>query len=128
MNNMCEKCNQSFLNGALVGGLIGGLLGILYAPTSGKETRKKLVTTGEKYVQKGEVLLDEAGDKYEEISKQVKPVLTNIERKVLPILKEIETASEPVREEFTEKVGQLVDEVGEKIKEEKKIIQKRYFK
>lgn len=125
---MCEKCNQSFLSGALVGGLVGGLLGILYAPGSGKDTRKKLATVGEKYVEKGEELMDEAGVKYNDLKRQVKPILTNIERKVLPVLREIETASEPVREEFSERVGALVDEVEEKIKEEKKIIQKRYFK
>jgi gas vesicle protein len=51
---MCEKCNQSFLNGAIIGGLIGGVLGVLYAPDSGKATRKKLAAVGEKYSQKGE--------------------------------------------------------------------------
>jgi gas vesicle protein len=127
-NNMCERCNQSFLSGALVGGLVGGLLGVLYAPNSGKDTRKKLAVAGEKYIEKGEELVDEAEVKYDDLKRQVKPILTNIERKVLPILKEIETASEPVREEFSERIGALVDEAEGKIKEEKKIIQKRYFK
>ncbi len=43
-NHMCD-CNNSagsFMGGMLIGVLVGGALGLLYAPQSGKETRKFL--------------------------------------------------------------------------------------
>jgi len=36
----CNNSGGSFMGGMLIGVLVGGALGLLYAPQSGKETRK----------------------------------------------------------------------------------------
>ncbi len=41
---MARNNIESFVNGLLLGGLVGGALGLLFAPQSGEETRKYLVT------------------------------------------------------------------------------------
>lgn len=114
---MCDKCqnnsNQAFVNGALIGGLVGAAIGFLYAPQSGTETRKKLKESAEAFKVKAEPYLDTIQDNFQE--------------KVIPMLKEVQTASEPVRKELMEKIGQLVEEVEEKIVEEKKDAKKKFF-
>lgn len=38
----CNNSGSSFMGGMMIGLLVGGALGLLYAPQSGKETRKFL--------------------------------------------------------------------------------------
>lgn len=40
----CNNSGGSFMGGMLMGLLVGGALGLLYAPQSGKETRKLIKT------------------------------------------------------------------------------------
>ena len=51
---MSEKNSGEVLLSFILGGLIGAAVGILFAPSSGKETRKKLKDLGEEFGEKME--------------------------------------------------------------------------
>jgi gas vesicle protein len=135
---MCEKCNQnntqSFINGALMGAVVGAVLGVLYAPNRGQETRQKLRSSGEQYLDKTKDLMEDMQYTLHKVEKNLEgfkekaaPVVSEVEERVVPVLKEIQTASEPVKQEIMEKIGQLVDEAEEKIHKDKKSRRKRFF-
>jgi gas vesicle protein len=71
--------SKKLLTGIIVGAAVGAALGILFAPESGKDTRKKLVKKGaelgdtvrEKLNEFGEVLQE----KYESIKGDAKDIL-----------------------------------------------------
>ena len=88
---MCKKESSSFLTGALIGAALGAAAGFLFAPKPGKETRKELKEKGQKYWETGKLNYDRAYN----------------------------MAQEAV-DEIREKIGRLVDDVENKIEEEKK--------
>lgn len=55
---MSDNGKGKFIIGAIVGVLAGATLGILFAPRSGKETRKMLGEKAKEYGEKGKELLD----------------------------------------------------------------------
>jgi len=72
---MSEKNSSGTVLAFILGGLIGAALGVLYAPGSGKETRKKIKNlTGD--------LIDNAGDFVEDVKEKTINVVENAKEKV----------------------------------------------
>ena len=125
---MCRKEGSSFLTGALIGAAMGAVAGLLFAPKPGKETRKDLKEKGQKYWETGKLNYDRAyniaQETVDEIKEQAGPVLeeiqSQVQEKVLPLMQKAKDASDPLKEEIREKIGRLVDDVENKIEEEKK--------
>ncbi len=68
---MSEKNSGSMLP-FLLGLTFGAILGILFAPASGKETRKKIAQYLEELEEKGEELVEEGRKKVKEIIEEGK--------------------------------------------------------
>ena len=62
------KNGGKFILGALVGAVAGAVAGVLFAPKSGKETRKEIGDKTKEYVEKGKEI---AVDKENEIKKAI---------------------------------------------------------
>ncbi|MFA7253675.1 MAG: YtxH domain-containing protein [Patescibacteria group bacterium] len=56
------KNSNKFVLGALLGGAIGAVAGILFAPRSGKETRKIVSKKANDLTEKGKELIKETAD------------------------------------------------------------------
>lgn len=63
---------ENFLKGVLVGSLAGLVAGILYAPKSGKETRKQIVDSAEKMREKVAGLAEHEKEVYVEKKDRLK--------------------------------------------------------
>ncbi len=67
---MSEKGNSNFFVGALIGTLAGALAGVLFAPRSGKETRKMISERAKDYADKGKkIVVEKEREAKEAISK-----------------------------------------------------------
>lgn len=54
--------NKKFVLGAMIGAAAGAIAGILFAPKSGKETRKIIGEKAKEYSEKGKEMLDKGAD------------------------------------------------------------------
>jgi gas vesicle protein len=64
-----NRSNTGGVAAALFVGLImGGILGILFAPKSGKETRKELIEKSEKIIDKGKESLEDVVEKTRDLA------------------------------------------------------------
>ncbi|MFZ5424522.1 MAG: YtxH domain-containing protein [Patescibacteria group bacterium] len=91
---------HSFVNGAVFGAIAGVVLGVLFAPTSGVESRKKLKEVS-----------DDAAEKFDEVKIAAEPLIAEIEQKVAPVMQKVKEAEGPIKSEVLERVAQLVEEV-----------------
>ncbi|MCB4790382.1 MAG: YtxH domain-containing protein [Elusimicrobia bacterium] len=64
---MSENNSGEVVLSFILGGLIGAAVGILFAPSAGKETRKKLKDMGEDFSEKMGHLSEELKDKAEHV-------------------------------------------------------------
>src|SRR3989344_2248235 len=85
---MCHKDN-TFSSGAFFGFVAGIVTGLLFAPTQGSETRKKVK---------------------KEYDERIAPVLERVSDRAQEL-------SEPMKARFVEKIEQLTDEVGQKVED-----------
>ncbi|MDI6641918.1 MAG: YtxH domain-containing protein [Elusimicrobiota bacterium] len=69
---MAEKNSGETILAFLLGGIIGACLGILFAPNSGKETRRKLKVLLEDLGEKAEDWIEEGKEKVEDVVSDVK--------------------------------------------------------
>lgn len=84
---MSEKNNGDTILALLLGGAIGACLGLLFAPKSGKETRKKVKIlfddigekTGE-LIEEGKEKIEEVKEKIEEVKEKIKEVKTAVKK------------------------------------------------
>jgi len=101
-NYSSNRSNAGGVAAALFIGLaIGGILGILFAPKSGKETRKELIEKSEKIIEKGK-------EGFEDVVEKTKD-LTQVGRQKLEELK-------IAGEEIWEKGKKKVEDTAKKIK------------
>ena len=66
---MSDRSSGEVMLAFLLGGIVGACVGVLFAPSSGKETRKKLKDMAEDIGEKAEGMIGEGKDKMEEIVK-----------------------------------------------------------
>jgi len=105
--------NGDFVAGILIGGLIGVVIGILYAPKSGKETRKEIG-------KKADQLLEKAKEEYEcAVEKSRMAYEETVEH-----LKSMEKTAREKAEEVGEKVDELTERGKETIQEGKSRLKK----
>lgn len=76
---MTKSNKNKFFLGAMIGAIGGAVAGILFAPKSGKETRKVIGDKAKEYAKEGKEILDKSGDiardKIKEYSKESKEIL-----------------------------------------------------
>lgn len=70
---------EDCLKGVIIGGLIGAVLGVLYAPKSGKETRRQICGLTEDVLQKAKEQYEDAMRKIENLADKEKEMI--IEKK-----------------------------------------------
>ncbi len=97
-----------FIKGLLVGGLIGAVIGILYAPKSGKETRKEIG-------RKTEELIAKAEEEYELALEKSKKVYAAAVKR----LQQMESSAKEKVGEMEEKVGELAERGKETLQDTK---------
>lgn len=90
---MSEKNTSDVVLAFLVGGLVGAVLGVLYAPSSGKETRQKLKDWGEDMTDKVNGLGDD-------LKSKTKDILAESREKILSQKERIEEALEAGKNAF----------------------------
>jgi gas vesicle protein len=90
-----SKQIEGFIKGIILGGVIGAVIGVLYAPQSGRKTRKDITNRAEELLTKAKeeyaAALKKSGKAYESAVKQ---------------LKHLESST-------LEKVGEMEEKVGE---------------
>ncbi|WP_303867038.1 YtxH domain-containing protein [Acetobacterium wieringae] len=97
-----------FVGGLFLGTIIGGTLGVLLAPSSGDETRKKLIegtegALGNAYdqaVEYGENLKEQFQDMQEQFTERVNEYKNQIESKIQEIQDEVEQDIADLNEEL----------------------------
>jgi gas vesicle protein len=89
---------EGFVKGFFLGGVIGTVIGILYAPKSGRETRKDIN-------RKAEDLRLKAKREYEDTLKKGSKAYGSAVKQ----LKHMESATKEKVEELQEKVGELTE-------------------
>ena len=104
---MSER-NGDLLKGLLIGGLIGVVAGILYAPKSGKETRKDIARTADD-------LLSRAKDEYEKAVEKSKAAYEAAVKR----LKNLELSTKEKVNEIEGKVSEFAQNSAETIHDNK---------
>lgn len=79
---MSDKNNNGILS-FLLGLTIGAILGILFAPSEGKETRKKIAKYLEELEEKGEEYLEKGKDFVEKETEKVKKFVEEGKDKII---------------------------------------------
>ncbi len=77
---------EGFIKGIILGGVVGAAVGILYAPQSGRRTRRDINTKAAKLLTEAkeeyEATLKKSGKAYETVVKQLKRLESSAEEKV----------------------------------------------
>jgi gas vesicle protein len=102
-----------FVEGFIIGGLIGVVIGILYAPKSGKETRKDIGKKADKLLQKAKEEYECAVEKSRKVYEET-----------VQHLKSAENAALNKAEEVAEKVDEFAERGKETLQEGKSRLKK----
>ena len=108
----------------LLGVGVGAVLGLLFAPRSGKETRKRLKNDAEYYMDRGNVLYEEARDIYHDARADIEPVVEEVVERAMPVVEAVAEISEPYKEEL---IANLKSYAKEHIEKELKKKEKKLF-
>jgi gas vesicle protein len=129
---MCECCKNNkekqFVAGALIGAALGAVMGVLFAPSSGEDTRKKIKQTAKDTYNLSKEKISEVGDDLVEMKDKGLKTLRQVESRLRPVIERMEDGAEDVKDEFKEKIDALAGEFNHKISEGKKSIKKNVFK
>ena len=93
---MSDRNSGEVMLAFVLGGIIGAAVGILYAPRSGKDTRKKLKDISED-------LSEKIGDVGEEVKSKSKQIIAEGKEKIISSKDRIEEAIEAGRKVFEKK-------------------------
>ena len=93
---MSENNSGEVILAFILGGLIGVAVGMLYAPKSGKETRKKLKDLGED-------LAEQFGDMGEEVKNKTKQMVNEGKEKIISSKERLEDVFEAGKKAFDKK-------------------------
>ncbi len=110
---------EGFVKGIILGGLIGAALGILYAPQSGRKTRKDIADTAEDLLEKAkeeyETALKKSGKAYDSAIKQLKRLESSAKEKVGEMEEKVDELTELGKEAFHDTKGHLTKAVNEAV-------------
>ncbi len=110
---------EGFVKGIILGGLIGAALGILYAPQSGRRTRRDIGDKAEELLadarEEYEAALKKTGKAYDAAVKQLKHLESSAKGKVGEMGEKVEELTEMGREVLHDTKGQLTKAVNEAV-------------
>lgn len=99
------NCYVEFLKGLLIGGAIGAVMGILYAPKSGKRTRRDIYNKSLEFKNDAESRLFAAQEKTSEVLEDVSHKVDSVKRD-----------TESVLSGMKEKTSEIIDKGKSKLK------------
>lgn len=107
---------EGFIKGIIIGGVIGAAIGILYAPQSGRKTRKDLNRKAEDLLTKAkeeyEAMLKKSSQAYESAVKQLKHLESSTKEKVGEIEEKMDELTEMGKDAFHDTKGHLTKAVN----------------
>lgn len=113
---MDERSNNgnglAFFFGLLVGALVGGGLGLLFAPSKGEETRKKIKTSSKS-------LRDKAEKIYEDVKEATEPILEAVDE-FEPLVSDVKNGALEEGESLKQSASEKISEISEGISTAKK--------
>jgi gas vesicle protein len=102
---------EGFIKGILLGGVVGAVIGILYAPQSGRKTRKDINRKAEELLTKAkkeyEATLKKSGKIYESAVKQLKHLESSMKETVGEMEEKADELTELGKEVFHDTKGCL---------------------
>ena len=90
---------ENFVKGLIIGGVAGLALGILYAPKSGKETRKQITDSTEELLNKARMQYEDARRKITDIVEDKKESVLKTKEK---LKKAVDAGVEMYKQETTD--------------------------
>ena len=107
---------EGFIKGIILGGALGSAIGILYAPQSGRRTRRKidrkakdlLANTKKEY----EAALYKSNRAYETAVKQLKRLESSTKEKVEEMVEKVDELTEQGKDAFHDTKGHLTKAVN----------------
>ena len=107
---------EGFVKGVIIGGLIGAAIGILYAPQSGRKTRRDINDKAEELLEKAkkeyEAALKKSGKAYESAVKQLKYLESSAKEKVGEMEEKVDELADLGKEAFHDTKGHLTKAVN----------------
>jgi gas vesicle protein len=102
---------EGFVKGIIIGGLIGAAIGILYAPQSGRKTRRDIERNAEELLTKAQKEYDAAlkkGSKaYDSALKELKHLESSVKEKVGEIEEKVDELTEMGKDALHDTTGHL---------------------
>jgi gas vesicle protein len=107
---------EGFIKGIILGGVIGTVIGILYAPQSGRKTRKDINRKAEELLTKAkeeyDATLKKSSKAYESAVKQLTHLESSTKEKVGELEGKVDELTELGKEAFQDTKGQLTKTVN----------------
>ena len=107
---------EGFIKGIFLGGVIGAVIGILYAPQSGRKTRKDINRKAEDLLLKAkrgyEDTMDKSSKTYESAVKQLKHLESSTMEKVGEMEEKVGELTELGKEAFHDTKGHMTKAVN----------------
>ena len=107
---------EGFIKGIILGGVIGAVIGILYAPQSGRKTRKDINRKAEELLAKAkeeyEATLKKSSKAYESAVKQLKHLESSTKEKVGEMEEKVDELTELGKEALHDTKGHLTKAVN----------------
>jgi len=85
----CQNTSNSFIAGAAVGAVLGAVLGLLFAPSSGEQSRKNVMKAAGDTKRYVEEKIDDAQDLYDDVREDTVDFIHQVEKKAAPIKRQV---------------------------------------
>jgi gas vesicle protein len=107
---------EGFIKGVIYGGIVGAVIGILYAPQSGRKTRRDISRNAEELLAKAkkeyEATLKKSSKAYESTVKELKLLESSTKEKVGEMEEKVDKLTELGKEAFHDTKGHLTKAVN----------------
>jgi len=121
-----HKPTTSFLNGVFLGAIIGAGAFFLLGTKEGKKSREKLLKKGKKVLVQLEDIVDEMGEKKEELLEKGEAVKEDIQDKAVSLRKQLETQKQNLKKTI-HKVNKDLSKLQKGTSKEVARVKKRFF-
>ena len=102
---------EGFIKGVILGGAVGAVIGILYAPQSGRKTRKDINRNVEDLFTKAkeeyEAMMEKSSKAYESAVKQLKHLESSAKERVGEMEEKVDELTDLGKEAFHDTKGHL---------------------